>query len=280
MALNYARVGYFCSTDNQNSTNMNKKYYYLVLTAASVALTSCGSSSSSTADSEAPASEIAAVEEVAPEVPETPAVCVWDKVSVRATPEKKGKWVAALSLGESVTYLHDKKTDPEDGDNTYLKVRLTGGEEGWARQDFVVTDAKAGVFVRETSLYQRPDLLTKTDKVCNPMDIMAITEGQDDWLKVRGKRVQGKWLEEGWVKASNLSERTIDIAVAKFGQAALAQEDKEKKVAALQEIIENNDLKQAVFFPILKSQLDELQGYEPLTELVEEDSKTEVGETY
>ena len=248
---------------------MNKNYYYVVLTAASVALASCGSSS--TPEIVAPPTESIAMEEKAPEIQETPAVCVWDKVSVRATPEKKGKWVAALSIGESLTFLHDEKTDSADDNNTYLKVRLTGGQEGWTRKDFVIADAKAGVFVRETSLYQRPDLLTKTDKVCDPMDIMAVTESQGDWLKVRGKRVQGKWLEEGWVKADNLSERTIDIAVAKFGQKALALEDKNEKVAALQEIIDNSDLKQAVFFPMIKSQLDELQGYEPLTELVEED---------
>ena len=250
---------------------MNKNYYYVVLTAASVALASCGSSTSSTPEADAPSEEIVTVEEKAPEVQETSAVCVWDKVSVRATPEKKGKWVAALSLGESLTFLHEEKTDPADDNNTYLKVRLTGGQEGWSRKDFVIADAKAGVFVRETSLYQRPDLLTKTDKVCDPMDIMAITEVDGDWLKVRGKRAQGKWLEEGWVKADNVSERTIDVAVAKFGQKALALEGKEEKVTALQEIVDNSDLKQAVFFPVLQSKLNELQNYEPLTELVEED---------
>ena len=254
---------------------MNKNYYYSVLTVTAMTLAGCGSSSTTSPESTAPTAEVATAEESTPEIQETPAVCVWDKISVRATPEKKGKWVAALSLGESVTFLHDKKTDPHDDDNTYIKVRLTGGQEGWVRQDFVVADAKAGVFVRETNMYQRPDLLTKTDKVCDPMDIMAITEVQDEWLKVRGKRVQGKWLEEGWVKADNISERTIDIAVAKFGQAALALEDKEEKAAALQEIIDNGDLQQAVFFPMIKSQLDELQGHEQLTELVEDDYLSE-----
>ena len=246
---------------------MNMNYYSLAL-AAGLALSSCGSSPSTETQKEMPTTETAAVEEKSPEVMETPAVCVWDQVSVRATPEKKGKWVAALSLGESLTYLHEEQTDPADDDNTYLKVRLTGGQEGWTRQDFVIPDAKAGVFVRETSMYQRPDLLTKTDKVCDPMDIMAISEAEGDWLKVRGKRVKGKWLEEGWVKADNMSERTIDIAVAKFGQKAMAQEDQDKQVTALQEIIDNADLQQAVFIPMIKSRLEELQGPEPLTELM------------
>ena len=249
---------------------MSKNYYYIVLTAAGIAFTSCNSSSSSAPDA-APTEEIATVEEQVPEVLTTPAVCVWDKVSVRATPEKKGKWVAALSLGESLTYLHEEKKDAADDDKSYLKVRLTGGQEGWTRKDFVIADAKAGVFVREVSLYQRPDLLTKTDKVCEPMDIVAITEDQGDWIKVRGKRSQAKWLEEGWVKADNLSERAIDIAVAKFGRKALALEDQEEKKAALQEIIDNSDLKQAAFLPTIQSKLDELEGYEPVTELVDDD---------
>ena len=248
---------------------MSKNYYYVVLTAASVALASCGSSSAP--DTEVLSEETVTVEEKVPEVLTTPAVCVWDRVSVRATPEKKGTWVAALSVGESLTFLHEEQPDPADDNNTYIKVRLTGGQEGWTRKDFVIADAKAGVFVREVSLYQRPDLLTKTDKVCEPMDIMAITESQGDWIKVRGKRSQAKWLEEGWVKADNLSERPIDIAVAKFGQKALALEDQEEQKAALQEIIDNSDLKQAAFLPMIQAKLDELQGYEPLTELVEDD---------
>lgn len=183
---------------------------------------------------------------------------------MRETPDQKGKWLTSLSIGESLLFLGETQTDATDDNREYMKVRLNDGKEGWTRGDFVVPEAQAAVFTQETFLYKRPDLLTKSENVFSLMDIVAVVETQDDWLKVKGKRTQGKWIEEGWIKASNLSVATVDIATAKFAKLALGKEE-DKQKAAIQEIVQNGDLKSSVFIAHLEEMIAE-----PEVEEVEE----------
>ena len=194
---------------------MMKNFYYLVLTAFTVtSLVGC----SGKAEQEAGAldyDENTTASQVRKEAQkESPAVSIWDKISVKDNPGKKGKWLTSLSVGESLTFLNETQVDSSDENKTYIKVRLNDGKEGWTRSDFVVPDAKAGVFTQEATIYKRPDLLTKSDVTFSKMDIVAVTETQDDWLKIRGKRTGGTWIDEGWIKASNISYEPTDIATA------------------------------------------------------------------
>ncbi len=201
---------------------------------------------------------------------EVAAVSMWDQVSVKETPDHKGKWLTSLSIGESLTFLGEKATDTKDDNHEYLKIRLNDGKEGWTRADFVAPGAQAAVFTKEANLYKRPDLLTKSDHVFSQMDIAAVVETQDDWLKIRGKRSQGKWIEEGWVKADNISYEAVDIATAKFGKKALENKDEDKKTAAIQEIINNSDLKTSVFMAKLQAMISVQEAAELEGEMISE----------
>ena len=64
-----------------------KKLFYSVLTVIIVLFTSCKSKPAA-ADGEAAEGE------------ETYAGCIWDRDSLKETPEEKGKWLESLSLGE------------------------------------------------------------------------------------------------------------------------------------------------------------------------------------
>ncbi|PIB34021.1 hypothetical protein BFP72_00540 [Reichenbachiella sp. 5M10] len=189
----------------------------------------------------------------------TGAVCVWDQVSVRQNPGPKEKYLTALSVGESLMYLG---VDSLSGKRTYAKVQLNDETVGWTLKDFLVMEAKPAVVVRDASIYSRPDLLTKKDLSFAAMDIVASIETEGDWMQVRGKRSDGKWMDEGWIKADNISFNDIDIATAKFAKGALSLEGKEEKMAALQEIIENTDLESSSFMSSLVVQLTELAEQE------------------
>lgn len=224
----------------------------------SALMMACGSKSdeqeaTSTVDTEVDSTAVAE----APSTKEVEAVGIWDKVSVRATPSEDGKWLTSVSLGESLTYLGEEAKDSND--KMYYKIRLNDGKEGWVRYEFVVPEAKPAVFVNESDLYNRPDLLTKSDKKFSKMDIIAVKQTQDDWVEVTGKRTNGKWIETGWVRKSNISYEPVDIAMAKFAKPAMETEDPDSRAKKLEEILNNVDLSSSAFVVDIKEALDEVK---------------------
>lgn len=219
-------------------------------------LVACGGNESTTDTAEEANTEVEQNMEV-------PAVSIWDKVSVRATPSEDGKWLTSLSLGETLTYLGKDSTVD---DKTYLLVRLKDETEGWSRTEFVIPEAEAAVFLEDTDIYNRPDLLTKTDNQFSKMDIVAIKSTQDDWAEIVGKPTGEKWLKSGWVKANNLSKEDVDIAMAKFAKPTLDMEDTPEKITKLEEILNNQDLTPSKFTPYIKEKLDQIKMSEPMEE--------------
>ncbi|UII29930.1 SH3 domain-containing protein [Fulvivirga ulvae] len=224
----------------------------------SALLMACGSKNSeqeatTTADIETDSTAVAET----PSSNEVEAVGIWDKVSVRATPSEDGKWLTSVSLGESLTYLGEEAKDSND--KVYYKIRLNDGKEGWVRHEFVVPEAKSAVFVNESDIYNRPDLLTKSDKKFSKMDIIAVKQTQDDWVEVAGKRTNGKWIETGWVRKSNISYEPVDIAMAKFAKPAMETEDTDSRAKKLEEVLNNVDLSSSAFVTDVKEALDEIR---------------------
>lgn len=214
-------------------------------------LFACESSEKSSNNADSEESDTQAQENM-----EVPAVSIWDKVSVRAAPSEDGKWLTSLSLGETLTYLGKDSTVD---DKTYLLVRLKDETEGWSRTEFVIPEAEAAVFLNDTDIYNRPDLLTKTENQFSKMDIVAVKNTQDDWAEIVGKPTGEKWLKSGWVKASNLSKEDVDIAMAKFAKPILSIKKPSEKVSKLEEILNNQDLTASKFTPDIKEMLDEIK---------------------
>lgn len=238
-------------------------------------LLACGTQKND-AEVSATANDTVAVQE-ASEPTVSAGVSIWDKVSVRATPSGEGKWLTSLSLGESLTFLNEEGTD-EDG-KIYYKIRLNDGKEGWVRSEFIVTDGKAAVFINDSDLYSRPDLLTKSSNKFSKMDIIAVKQTQDDWVEVTGKRSEGKWIDSGWIKASNISFEPVDIAMAKFAKPAIEEADINSREEKLEEILANVDLSSSVFVPDVKDALDQIKMSEDVPSAdentPEEDSEIE-----
>ena len=89
------------------------------------------------------------------------------------------------------------------------------------------------------------------------MDIVAVKSEQSDFIEVVGKRKAGKWIETGWIKPANVSYIDVDIAVAKFGAKALEITDRQKRNAAINEVINNADYKSSVFINTLYHMVDD-----------------------
>lgn len=229
-----------------------KKLIYLSL--FSFVLFSCGNSKKS--GSSESSTNAKTVVEGSDAIEAKDAVCLLNKLSVRATPSNKGKWVTSMSLGEVVSFTGETAVDSVKKQD-YYKVKLLDGKEGWARSTFLVVDGKVGVFLEESYTHKRPDLLTKQDSKFMEMDIIAVVSSKDDWVKVKGKRAEGKYIEEAWVKNAKISNEPVDVAVAKFGNIAFSKEDMADRVQALREIVDNPDLSSSSFIPFLKDKLAE-----------------------
>jgi hypothetical protein len=184
----------------------------------------------------------------------TPAVVVYP-YSIRKEPGRKTEYLAALSKGEQVTFLGEQSPgnfDEEDKKRTYSKVRLTDGTEGWTHADVVIPDSKPAVFLQDGILYQRPDLLTKTDKEFKSGDVIAVVK-DGDWLKVVGQPSGESWIRDGWIRTGYLSYDPIDIAAAKFIADALAKEG-DQRTEALEELFQNTDLNGSALIVQLKNE--------------------------
>ncbi len=223
----------------------------IILCIISAIIYSCGDNKSSFEKVENEESKVVESKPTESILEESEAVCILDKLSLRESPSKQGKWITSISLGETVTFTGMQKKDSVSK-NTFYKVKLAGGDEGWTRGDFIEIGGQVAVFLKNTEIYKRPDLLTKANKKYSQMDIVAVTNKQGDWVEVKGKRSEGKYIESGWIKSGSTSSDAIDIAAAKFGLAALAETDESKRLALLKDITGNDDLSSSKFIPVLQ----------------------------
>jgi hypothetical protein len=201
--------------------------------------------------------ETAEVEIVNPDT--VKAVCVWNNISVRSLPSGDARWLTALSLGEEIESTQIIEIDSANENREYVRVLLADKTEGWALSDFIIVESIPVAVKSETPIFERPDLLTKTDKVFSPMDILAVKQKQDDWLQVVGRKFTENRLTSGWIKSNEITENKIDIAFAKFAQEALIKDDKAEKLAALDELLKTEELYKSVFYASVERMYNQME---------------------
>jgi hypothetical protein len=194
-----------------------------------------------------------------------PAVCIWKEISVRETPEDKGKFKTTIYLGEKIAFLGDTATDSTAVKKTkYIKIKLIDDTEGWVRQDFIAVDATPGAVLKEATLYKRPDMMTPSGKNFKQMEFVAIKSQQDGWSEIIGKRVGDTWFSSGWVKTENLTTQAADVGVSVFYSKAMEINDEQKRAEAIQKIIDNRDFSSSVFYDIIvgtgNEEMDDMEG--------------------
>ena len=198
-------------------------------------------------------------------------ICMWGAVSLKETPTSKGKYMTTIYLGEVASTFGEIVTDSSTSKvRDFVKIKLGDGTEGWIQENLMALDANPYVIKSNTKLYKRPDILTAGTKEFDRMQFVAVTEMQEGWMKVKGKKIGAGWFSEGWVKSTNLTSTEIDVAVAILSERAMSSSEKDKKIDALNEIIDNTDFSSSQFIIDIEEMIENLS-----LEETEEDSGTE-----
>jgi hypothetical protein len=201
-------------------------------------------------------------------------VCVWDGVPVRQTPSKSGKYLSAITLGETITDLEESVKDSTDKNREYYKVMLSDGKQGWAPTYGLIKNATIGVAKADISLYKRPDLLTITDNKLKAMEFIAVTNTKEDWIEILGEQKK----KTGWIKKDAITTNKEDITTSILINKKLAANDGLSKLDKYKAIVAQAPYPGSVFIENINSQIAELTAVVaevPPAAIVEETSTTE-----
>lgn len=188
----------------------------------------------------------------ATEEPSVIGVSVWDRISSRSEPRRSSASTTLLSLGESFLYLDSSAIDSAYNNTKFLKARLSDSSIVWVYGFASVLNAKPGVITKNVPLYLRPDLLTITESELEAMEIVAVTEEWDNWIRV----VNEKKANVGWIKNDFITYNTIDLAFALLAKRKLDKDDREEKIDAIEDLLSNNPYPNTVFIPEISERLD------------------------
>jgi hypothetical protein len=184
--------------------------------------------------------------------PQIMGVSVWDKISSKSEPRRKSASTTLLSLGESFLYLDSFAIDSSYNNTKFLKARLSDSSIVWVYDFASVLRAKPVVITNEVPLYMRPDLLTITEQRIHCMEIVAVIEEWDNWIKVVNEK-KGK---VGWIKKENITDNPIDLAFALLAKRKMEEEDTEQKIRNLEDLLENNPYPNSIFISEVRKILD------------------------
>ena len=179
-------------------------------------------------------------------------VSIWDRISTRSEPKRSSSSTTLLSLGESFIYLDSSAIDSAYNNTKFLKVRLSDSSEVWVYDFASVLNANPAVLTNDVPLYMRPDLLTITEQSLHVMEIIAVVEEWDDWIKVVNEKSEHK----GWIKKDVVTYDRIDLAMALLAKRKLDEQDSEQKVKNLEELLENNPYPNSIFISELQEKLE------------------------
>ena len=155
----------------------------------------------------------------------------------------------------------------------YTQVKAVDGTAGWIKTYLIATDAKRDITTKEVSLYKEADILALSDTKI-PLGTMVAVENEEvaGYLYVIGAERKVK----GYIKdKKSVSNSDLNLEVGMLRQKALAL-DGQKKLDAIQAIIDNEDYLGSAFYGALKSMLPNQDVEEALEDVKDEDVIDEV----
>lgn len=144
-------------------------------------------------------------------------VCIVENTSLRTEPSTKGKWSSSLALGETVKLESSPIKDESDPKVEYIKVKLSDGTKGYASTWCIVRGAYVGVIQQNAKIYKRPDLLAESSHQFEMMNIVAIEEEKDNWIRVTGESRS----KSGWIQKDSIRKDKEDVVTAVLLRKAL-----------------------------------------------------------
>ena len=168
-------------------------------------------------------------------------VCIEDEMSLRAGPEIGSKLLTTVSIGEEVTL-----TGQTAGD--YVKVKLSGGEEGWTLGRAIVASAKTGILAKSASVYSRPNLVNATGTTLEPLTIVAVAQTMAEWTEVVECKVNRPSGSRVWLRETEISYDSRDRALSVLYQRARIKKTQAEKNKVLSQIHSNPSVNSAPLF--------------------------------
>ncbi len=146
-------------------------------------------------------------------------VCVVENTSLRTEPSTKGQWTSSLALGETVKLESSPIKDAADPKVEYVKVKLSDGTKGYASTWCIVRGAYVGVIQKTAKIYKRPDLLAESSQQFELMNIVAVEEEKDGWIRVTG---EGR-SKIGWIQNESIRKDKEDVVTAVLLRKAIRE---------------------------------------------------------
>lgn len=182
------------------------------------------------------------------------AVCLWEGVGLRGEPgmNKNIEYITTILLGEQVMMLGEE-VYVEKEKRSYIKVRLSDGQEGWVYQYLFGINARLGAVNQTTNIFRRPDPMMLKAQKFEQGEILAILEEKDGWLKVAGRQKR----KVGWIQQQkHISVNQKDVEVAVLYQKALLEKSVKNKINLLNAIIENDAYSDSDFIKLVQEDLN------------------------
>jgi len=182
-------------------------------------------------------------------------VSVWDRISTRNQPVRNSPSNTLLSLGESFIYLDTFAIDSSYNNTKFLKARLSDSSIVWVYDFASELNSKPAVITNEVPLYLRPDLLTITDERINTMEIVAVVDEWNNWIRI----VNEKKANRGWISKEFITYNTVDLAFALLVKRSMAEEDLEEKINNMEDLLEKNPYPNTIFISEFRKMVDQAQ---------------------
>lgn len=192
---------------------MNYRASYFSITALGIlACTGCHKDTPSVGSAPTPAADAGT-----PAQDNTNQIVVTQRTAILPEPDAKAKSLAVVQAGETLAFLGDSTDSPTGKNESFYKVKLSDGTEGWARNYGLIL-GHPGAVLLETSLYQRPTILAPTRGKLPMGQLVGVQGTQDDFVKVASSR----WLS-GWVRKSDISTDSADVLAAALAGPAMSK---------------------------------------------------------
>jgi hypothetical protein len=170
-------------------------------------------------------------------------ICIYDGISLRAEPGRKGKWLSSIRLGETVYWKGQTAVDSSDKNAKYLNMALSDSTEGWAMEWGIVVDAIVGAVKEDAPIYQRPDPLTVTDEKFGFMDVVAVIDSADRWVKAVGENRSKK----GWIERNAVTSSREDVISAVLAGKKMKAHDGLSEPAKIRSIVDEAPFPESYF---------------------------------
>lgn len=164
------------------------------------------------------------------------AVCVYPVAGMRLQAGKNAQYVEPIKYGQEVKLLGDTAYVPSEA-RVYMRVQSKSGKIGWVHRFLFEMHANQVVVTRTSQIYGSPGAVTTiTTAEFEAGELAAMSDFQEDWILLVGKKKQKK----GWIKRSGgvepVSVSGTDIAIAALMEAALENPDVTGQITGLEAI--------------------------------------------